>query len=96
MLYAVFLSDDLRPAVPPPSYQCGNIEDEFLLPEVGQIFCPGDGLTPEGEPLTIIVPDDATRFFMGYLDTTVSDPNETPGFYHDNSGQHDVIVEIAP
>jgi hypothetical protein len=54
------------------------------------------GLTPYEEPVYVLIPDDATRLYFGYLDTTVSSEENAPGYYGDNSGAHDLIIEIAP
>ncbi|MHA7839428.1 MAG: carboxypeptidase regulatory-like domain-containing protein, partial [bacterium] len=92
-LVAVFLSDDQRPAEVPPQYHCGNLTDEFIAPEVGQIFCPGDGLTPSLEVQQIFVPDDATRLYLGLL--ARFQEGRPPGWYGDNSGTHEAILEIV-
>ena len=53
----------------------------------------GDGLTPEGDPQQLLVPDDATRLYLGYL-ARFNEANPEPGWYGDNSGMHEVIVAI--
>ena len=50
-----------------------------------EVFCAGDGLTPEGERQTILAPDDATRLDLGRLARfSCGDP---PGWYGDNSSR---------
>jgi Carboxypeptidase regulatory-like domain/Dockerin type I domain len=93
-LAMVFLTDDERPPVAPAAYESGNLTDEYVTPTVGQIFSIGDGLTPEGDVQVIFVPDDATRLFLGLLARFNFD-NPEPGWYGDNSGRHEVILEIA-
>jgi len=92
-LAAVFLSDDARPPVVPPQYECGNLTDLGFAPEVGQIFCPGDGLTQSSEVQTIFVPDDATRLYLGLLARFTD--GRPPGWYGDNTGSHEVIMEVV-
>ena len=92
-LCAVFLSDEERPAVAPAEYQ-DDLSDRYMAPEVGQMFCAGDGLTPEGERQTILVPDEATRLYLGLL--ARYSPGDPPGWYGDNSGAHEVVVDILP
>ena len=94
MVSGLFLTDDERPAVAPPPYDCGNLQGQFIVPEIGQIFCPGDGYTPGGDPQIIIVPDEATRLFLGEVDRNAS--TAPPGTFGDNSGAHEIILDIAP
>jgi hypothetical protein len=63
----VFVNATAPPAVTAAPYTCGQSE-QFIAPEIGQIFCLGDGLSAFGEPQHVLVPDAATRLFLGYIE----------------------------
>lgn len=67
----VFL-DDTLPATAPPPLDCGDLEPGGLAPEIGQIFCLGDGLSAFNERQTFFVPDAATRLFVGFAERLAS------------------------
>jgi murein DD-endopeptidase MepM/ murein hydrolase activator NlpD len=90
---AVFL-DDSEPAAPAPAQldlTLPDIEFDRLSPALRQIFFVGDGRTSGGgaaggrEVQTFVVPDEATRIFLGVIDAGPPD-DSVPGFYGDNSG----------
>ena len=67
----VFLGSAARPVTAPPAFDCTNENATAVAPQIGQIFCLGDGLTPAGEARIVLVPDDATRVFFGQADRNV-------------------------
>lgn len=73
---AVFLDDGLPPSAP-AGYDCGEIDGSGVAPEIGQIFCLGDGLSAANEPQTFFVPDGATRLFLGFAERLASQLIET-------------------
>lgn len=90
-LVGVFLDDSLPSSFPAPAtlnFGSGNVPGglnyEQVQPLLRQIFFLGDGLTSDGTRQSVIVPDGATRLFLGTLD----------GFYwFDNLGRFDVRVK---
>lgn len=88
-LIGVFLTDDVPSDPAPPRLDFTDREDfEVLEPEVGQTFLIGDG---KGRRYR--VPPGATRLFLGFADATYFRGN--PGWYNNNEGELDVIVEVA-
>lgn len=89
-LVGVFLTDE-EPADPAPERLdfSENEDYELLEPEIAQVFLIGDG-----EGRTIAVPDEATRFFLGFADAAsfVGDA----GWYGNNTGAVGVRMEVNP
>lgn len=66
-LMGVFLDSGL-PSPIPEGFDCGDFDGGFAAPEIGQVFCIGDGLSFANEPQTFLVPDAATRLFLGHAE----------------------------
>ena len=87
-LLGVFLGTGL-PSGPPPALDFQNAENfATLSPLVGQVFWVGDGLvgTGSGNPHSFVVPDTATRLFLGFYDPQAAD----------NTGQATAEFSIIP
>jgi hypothetical protein len=94
-LAGVFLTD-AEPVDPAPApLFIDDISFSSTAPQVGQIFFVGDGLTGQetGATQVFLVPDNATRLFLGYLDCFL--PCTVPGGYSDNSGVVSIDVELT-
>jgi hypothetical protein len=94
-LVGVFLDKDrpdLGPAPAPLDFRPGgNVPGGAdylkLTPGLRQVFFIGDGLTSGGVRQQVVVPDGATRLFLGFAD----------GFqWNNNSGSFDATVQNAP
>jgi len=71
--------------VKPSTYECGDLASEAVTPELGQIFCIGNGRsTATGQRVSVSVPDEATVVYLGVADRL--SPLAPPGFFGDNSG----------
>ena len=68
----------------------------FLAPELQQTFYIGDGLTGEGSGATqsFLVPDGATRLFLGIVDGAYFVGG--PDYYDNNVGSFSATFEIIP
>lgn len=88
-LVGVFLTD-AEPAGDAPERLdfTGREHYDELAPEIGQTFLIGDG-----EGRTVIVPEGATRLFLGFADGYVF--VGLPGWYDNNSGQLAVTVAFG-
>ncbi len=94
-LMGVFLSDqrpDLTPAPPTLDFQpAGNVARGInylsLAPRLKQPFFIGDGVTNTGMRQQIIAPTEASRLFLGSMDST--------GWYN-NWGEFQVAVSVVP
>ena len=66
-LYGVFLGPTIDTRTAPAELDSrGSIKESMrIAPLVQQFFFVGDGLTPGGEPRVFVVPDGATRLFLG-------------------------------
>jgi hypothetical protein len=98
-IVGVFLTDAL-PSAPAPAtldFTANNLHPDFLTlsPQLGQVFFIGDGLTYSTQQTqTFNVPGGATRLFLGVPDCfNASGP---PGYYGDNGGSADVMVNVIP
>lgn len=67
----VFL-DDTLPVAAPSAFDCGELEPGVAAPGIGQIFCLGDGRSAFDEPQEFLVPDGATRLFVGFAERLAS------------------------
>jgi hypothetical protein len=71
-LVGVFLGSDQPNLTPPPSpldFSTPTSRDYLLLkPGLKQVFFIGDGLTSASEVQQIVIPDGATRLFLGTMD----------------------------
>ena len=90
-LCGVFLGPN-EPADPaPPRLDfTNNMNFLSLAPLIGQTFFIGDGLTGTGSGTVqqFLVPDTATRLYLGFADALeFGNPTSYPGFYWDNCGQ---------
>ncbi len=95
-LTGVFLGESLPvdPAPPRLVYSAADTHLESYAPKLNQTFFIGDGLTGvgTGDPHRFIVPDGATRIFLGFADGGQFQGN--PGAYADNYGYLDARFEI--
>jgi hypothetical protein len=83
-LAGVFLGDS-EPADPAPlRLNCTDDSFTMLAPQLAQTFFIGDGLTGTGDVQQFVVPDDATRLYLGFADQGWGG---LPGYYYDNSGE---------
>lgn len=94
-LMGVFL-DDVLPLTMPASFDCGELDSEFSAPEIGQVFCIGDGLSFANAPQTFFVPNEATRLFLGNAERLSNQVVEA-AVHHlgDNFGTADLFA-LAP
>lgn len=97
-LTGVFLDDsEPDPTLTPARLDFSYGADSFvsLTPEIGQTFFIGDGVTGTGTGATqqFVVPDTATRLFLGFADAGYF--VGLPGAYVDNSGALSAQFEIA-
>lgn len=68
--------------------------DERVEPALNQTFYLGDGRLPGSEALREFVPPEgATRLFLGFVDGALYKGD--PGFYGNNAGELQVVVEVA-
>lgn len=69
----VFLSDDRPDQSPaPPDLDFSTTESRnylLLSPELKQVFFVGDGRTTEGEQQKVVIPEGATRLYLGTMDS---------------------------
>jgi len=94
-LIGVFLSDDRPDLSPAPATLdfreggnvLGGINYDRFSPDLKQVFFIGDGRTASGAIQQIAVPADATRLFLGTMDST--------GWYN-NIGQFEVSIHVVP
>jgi hypothetical protein len=92
---AVFLDGSLPVAIP-ETFGCGPNDGAFGAPEIGQIFCLGDGLSSVNEAQTFFVPDGATRLFLGFAERLSSQLIEsTVHHLGDNFGTNGLFA-LAP
>ena len=97
-LVGLFLGDGLPSMTPPTrSYSSPSAfsATSYLDIELGQPFFIGDGLTGTGSGVVqkFLVPDAATRLFLGVVDGYGFQGN--PGYYFDNVGSMAVDWHIA-
>lgn len=94
-LAGVFLSN-AEPTDPAPIRLSFTSPEDFtnLVPLLHQTFFIGDGLTSSSNQVqTFVVPDSATRLFLGFIDGfSVTGP---PGAYFDNSGTLNLDLQIS-
>ena len=95
-LAGVFL-DDTEPTDPAPDrLDVTNANDAAVIsPLLNQTFFIGDGLASDGTPQEFSVPDDATRLFLGFIETFNFSTGGAPGAYTDNGGSLSVGLVIA-
>lgn len=96
-LVGVFLDAAIPSAGPAPAtldFTPGGLGTDFLslMPELGQVFYIGDGITGGGDFQTFIAPTGATRLFLGIADGFGF--VGVPGAYDDNDGSYRVRVGI--
>lgn len=93
----VFLTDN-QPVVAPPRLDYQSIGTNFNShePLLQQTFFIGDGRASGGTIQRFIVPDEATRLFLGFQDAVIFGwPNgAAPGAYQDNTGALTAIVTV--
>jgi len=97
-LVGMFLEDTLPTSAPPPLrfYVSNNTEGgiptdfQVLVPQIGQVFFIGDGLTGTGTGAfqAFAVPPTATHLYLGYVDSC---SNSVPSCYYNNLG----VVKVA-
>jgi hypothetical protein len=89
----VFLTDE-EPADPAPARIDFTDNEDFdrLQPEIAQTFFIGDGVGR-----SYLVPDDATRLFLGFADaySGAGYCNGKPGYYDNNAGELEVTVAVS-
>ena len=84
-LAGVFL-DSNEPTNPPPAalnFSVIGMNFTTLLPQIGQVFFIGDGLTETGKVQEFVVPPTATQLLLGLADSRYY--GGEPGYYHDNT-----------
>lgn len=98
-LAGVFLTD-AAPSTPPPAsldFSSNAIGRSFssLAPELQQTFYIGDGLTGEGTGSiqSFMVPDSATRLFLGIVDGAYFVGG--PDYYDNNAGSFSATFEVT-
>lgn len=98
-LVGVFLGESEPVSPAPPRLDFSTTESdvgdvwvgdafEDLAPEIGQAFMIGDG-----EGRSYAVPDEATRLFLGFVDSQQF--IGCPGFYDNNGGRLEVSVAVS-
>ncbi|MHB8523739.1 MAG: LamG-like jellyroll fold domain-containing protein [Limisphaerales bacterium] len=99
-LAGIFLSDaePQDPAPPALDFTDGRglgRSFTWLAPALNQTFFIGDGLTGTNSGVTqeFIVPEGATRFFLGFVDSLA--PGGLPGYYGDNFGAVSATFQVA-
>lgn len=102
-LVGVFLDDSEPSGTPPPAldFSPAAIGEHFgsLSPAIGQVFYVGDGLTGTfaGATQQFVVPATATRLYLGFADAfEFGSPTGEPGYYGDNSGTIQAILDVRP
>ncbi|NLD35767.1 MAG: PEP-CTERM sorting domain-containing protein [Desulfatiglans sp.] len=98
-LAGVFL-DDNEPRDPAPlSLDFGptGLTRNFteVSPEIAQLFFIGDGKTDSGLTQSFFIPENATRLYLGFIDTNTDVPTLLPGSYFDNVGSVTATFEIS-
>jgi hypothetical protein len=94
-LVGVFLDNTEPTGAPPPSLDfTGALNFSSLAPVLNQLFFIGDGLTGTGTGTTqsFLVPDTATRLYLGPIDAHFGG---SPGAYFDNTGSFTATFEIT-
>ena len=86
-LLGVFLDDTQPDQTPEPAYLDFSTQASrdylTLAPLLKQVFFIGDGVTSGGEEQHVVVPEGATRLYLGTMDSTT---------WLNNIGQFDVLV----
>jgi hypothetical protein len=99
-LAGVFLTDGQPTAPAPASLDFSSTalgrSFSFLAPELQQTFYIGDGLTGEGSGAvqSFLVPDGATRLFLGIVDGGYFVGG--PDYYNNNRGSFTADFEVVP
>ncbi|HMG55449.1 MAG TPA: hypothetical protein VK601_18255 [Kofleriaceae bacterium] len=86
-LAGVFLGPQRSTEAPPTlDFSDNALGEAFaeLSPRIAQTFFIGNGLTPSGATQRFVIPDGATRLFLGYADAPFF--QGSPGAYDDNAG----------
>jgi len=94
-LLGVFTGDTVPSSgAPDPLDFTGNTNFATLSPVLNQLFFIGDGLTGTGtgERQLFLIPDNATRLYLGIADRKTG--GTTPGTYNDNKGSFTAYVTI--
>jgi hypothetical protein len=93
-LAGVFLGDGAPTTPPPLRLRMENVAHVATIsPKLQQPFYVGDGLTAGGVLRTYVVPANATRLYLGFLDAPGK--GRTPADYADNKGSVTVTVRLA-
>lgn len=87
-LVGVFLTDEPPSGEGPERLDATEEPTGELAPQIAQTFLIGDGIGR-----SYVVPDGATRLFLGFADGFLTDG--PPGWYANNVGQLAVSVEFA-
>jgi hypothetical protein len=91
-LTGVFLGD-APPATPPEALDfTANVDFSQLATGLGQLFFIGDGRAADGTTQTFVVPEGATRVFLGIADAFAF--VGPPGYWDDNLGGFTVEVRF--
>ena len=94
-LLGAFTADVVSSGGAPASLSfAGNTNFASLSPLLNQIFFIGDGLTGTGQQQLFLVPDNATRLYLGLADRSTT--QSSPGAYQDNKGSFKVDVSVVP
>jgi len=94
-LAGVFLGDSAPMTPPPPRLRMENaLRLTTVRPKLQQVFYIGDGQTTRGIVRGYVVPANATRLYLGFLDGV--SPGGKPAYYGDNTGRVTAAFKIAP
>lgn len=92
-LVGVFFPPRAPSGPPQPSLDFdGNYNFASLRPLVAQVFFIGDGRASDGAIQRFLVPDGATRLYLGVVDAFAF--TGPPGFYGDNAGSFEVRLSF--
>lgn len=97
-LVGVFLDDSIPNGAAPTTLDFSNdigalgVDFASLMPELGQIFFIGDGITSGGDFQEFIAPVGATRVAFGITDGFAF--NGPPGAFDDNDGAYRIRIGI--
>lgn len=95
-LVGLFLDNDIPNGVAPSTldFSLSGLGVDFLslMPDLGQVFFIGDGITAGNVFQEFIAPTGATRFFVGITDAFAF--NGAPGAFDDNDGSYRIRVGI--
>ncbi len=98
----VFLNNDVPDpgSAPPPDldFRPSGLGEDFesLSPQLGQPFFIGDGRTPDGIAQEFLVPDGASRLYVGVMDDNAWATNPGDGFELTVVSPRDAGIDVDP